>query len=175
MATPQQVNGLPNGWVWSYTPGHGYKGRHAYSIYNHELAMPVRAVQKIQHGADFKKTLNASLERRDVILEIHKNYKFAGHEWRSVDFQFSTGALRFIENLPDTQRIFITIVGVPIEGDSGSKIDDDGSHPDARISGVGGYKTASYYKNTKNWYENVVLPAYNRYDPILNFSVHYEL
>ena len=172
------VNDLPpqmGTWIWEYTPGHGYTGRHAYSESNPELSLPVRQIYEIRKNPDrYKEIIDASLNRRDIILRIDPAYEWNHRTWRAVSYQFSTGALRFIQHLNPATYMFVTVTGIPQERYFTEGMEQDAT-TDSITRTISGYTTASYYANTGNFYQRVVIPAYNNFEPVEYFTVHYEV
>lgn len=164
-----QVKGLPEGWIWIYGPGHGWKGRHAVNVYNDELSLPVRQVQAIQKGADFKTTLDTTIARRDKPVGTHFDDTWQKRKWNSVDYQFSTGAYRFVLSLDDKTRTYITATGYPHERYS------DTEEQEIVTRTLAGYRQASFYKVNSRFYQDVFVPAYEIFEAIEYFTVHYEV
>lgn len=163
-----QVAGLPSGWVWQYTPGHGYKGRHAYNEHNPEQSLPVRQVQAIQKGANYNEVLLKAMIRRDTLLAIHDS-EWQHKQWRSADYEFSTGAFRFIQSLPSSLRVFVTVTGLPFE------TYDPKEYRQTITRTLSGYADAGVYQNFPWFYTHVTEPAYRDFETIFWFTVHYQI
>ena len=171
--TQLEVAGLPPEmgiWIWQYSAGHGYSARHAYAKDNPERSLPYRQILAIRRNPQNYQAIEASAQkRRDVPLEI-KYKEFQHKSWIETRFQFSTGAKRFLNSLPDNTRTFITASGVPRE-----TYDIDENEPEIITRSIAGYSKASIYRVPNWFYEQVTLRIYEIFEALEYVSVYQEV